>query len=299
MEEQPRTVTSPPSSVSEPNTSRILTEQIIPSVNTTKCRLPPFWRQDPTVWFAQVEAEFRTAHVAASSRKFNLLISALPSDVAMDIRDIIINPPIVSPYEIAKAEIIKRTSQSEKKRLQQLLSNEVLGDQTPSQLLRKLLQLLGGAAIDESILKEIFLNRLPSEVQRVLVSSRTTSLQDLADMADRVLEISSPITVSSVRDNLGVTRVNTYDSRFLALESSIKELTVHFSKLSQDLSRLTSMDRPFVRNNNDNRNRSRSTSRHSRNSDPDKKYCWFHYTFGGNAKKCIPPCTWGNAPVQG
>lgn len=299
---QPAMNISPVSSGHERPTTRNLPEQITPAVNVTKCHLPPFWRQDPMVWFAQVEAEFRSAHIIASSRKFNKVIASLPPDVAMDVRDIIFNPPIVSPYEFVKAEIIKRTSQSEKKRLQQLLSNEVLGDQSPSQLLRKLQQLLGGAAIDESILREIFLNRLPSEVQKILIASRNTSLQDLADMADQVLEITSPVTISAIRDSYSGVKQDNYESRFSTLESTMKELAVHVSKLSQDVSRLTSMDQSFSKSNCNNKPRSRSTSRHSRhspNTDPDKRLCWYHYTFADQAKKCIPPCAWGNASVQG
>lgn len=298
MEEQSATNSplSPTNSNIEPLATRNFTEQIIPNINAMKCHLPPFWRQDPLVWFAQVEAEFRSAHIVASSRKFNKIISSLPPDVAMEIRDVIFNPPINSPYEFAKAEIIKRTTQSEKKRLQQLLSTEVLGDQSPSQLLRKLLQLLAGAAIDESILREIFLNRLPSEVQKILVSSKNTSLQDLADMADQVLEISSPVTVSSVKDNFKIDKSYNQESRFLTLETAVKDLTIQITKLSQDLSNLTASSKPRFTNNT---RRGRSISRNTHNNDPDQILCWFHYNFASKAKKCIPPCAWGNASVQG
>lgn len=55
-------------------------------------------------------------------------------------------------------------------------------------------------ALEESILKELFLQCLPNSVtvRVVLVScSGTVDIQHLADLADRILEVSSPFSVAS------------------------------------------------------------------------------------------------------
>ena len=47
------------------------------------------------------------------------------------------NPPEENPYDVLKETIIKRTTLSEQRHLQQLLSAEDLGDQKPIHLLRQ------------------------------------------------------------------------------------------------------------------------------------------------------------------
>ncbi|KAM7300507.1 uncharacterized protein ISCGN_016119 [Ixodes scapularis] len=127
-------------------------------------RLPRFWTADPQLWFAQVESQFTTSHITSQAQRFHHVVAALPPETAVDIRDIILEPPTTNPYDNLKAELIKRTSASEHQRLQRLLTSEELGDRTPSQLLRRLQQLLGerAATFDPALLRELFLQRLPN-----------------------------------------------------------------------------------------------------------------------------------------
>ncbi|XP_064462642.1 uncharacterized protein K02A2.6-like [Ornithodoros turicata] len=79
----------------------------------------------------------------------------------------------------------------------QLLSQEELG--RPSQLLRRMRQLLGdnSASLDDTILRERFLQRLPQNVEMVLATAADMSLDQLATLADAVVEVASP-TLSAV-----------------------------------------------------------------------------------------------------
>ena len=99
-----------------------------------------------------------------------------------------------------RTELIKRTTASEQRRLQQLLTSEELGDKKPSQLLRRMQQLLGdstGPNPDNRFLRELFLQRLPNKVWMVLASAGDMSLEDLAQLADKIMEVATP-TVSAV-----------------------------------------------------------------------------------------------------
>ena len=62
---------------------------------------------------------------------------------------------------VAIAELIKRTSASQQRRVQILLNEVDLGDGKPTRLLRHMRQLLGEQRIDEGIFKQLFLQRLP------------------------------------------------------------------------------------------------------------------------------------------
>lgn len=88
---------------------------------------------------------------------------------------------------------MKRTSVSEQRRLRQLLSDVELGDRKPSQLLRRMRQLLGSRKFDEALLRQLFLQRLPTHVQSILAASKdSVTLEDLAELADCILDIQPP-----------------------------------------------------------------------------------------------------------
>ncbi|XP_064469742.1 uncharacterized protein LOC135384471 [Ornithodoros turicata] len=107
-----------------------------------------------------------------------------------EIRDIVINPPSSNPYDKLKEQLIKRLSESQQQRLRQLLTTEELGDRTPTQFLRRMYQLLGdeSSALDESILKELFPQRLPQTVRMILSASASVPLRELSELVDRIME---------------------------------------------------------------------------------------------------------------
>ena len=103
-------------------------------------------------------------------------------------RDLLIHPPNNNPYDTLKTQLIKRTAATNQQKLQQLISTKKLGDHRPTQLLRRMQQLVGDppGLADGALLCELFLQRLPATVHMVLASaSSSTSLQDLAQMTCR------------------------------------------------------------------------------------------------------------------
>ncbi|KAH8029203.1 hypothetical protein HPB51_023768 [Rhipicephalus microplus] len=106
--------------------------------------LPPFWPNSPSTWFLQVEAHFRHRQITSQQTRHWHLVSCLPPDVADDLADILASSHPSHPYDTLKAAIISRKSESEHSRLKQLITATELGDRRPSQLLRRMRQLLGG-----------------------------------------------------------------------------------------------------------------------------------------------------------
>ncbi|KAH8025481.1 hypothetical protein HPB51_008396 [Rhipicephalus microplus] len=85
-------------------------------------------------------------------------------------------------------------------RLQQLITATELGDHRPSQLLRRMRQLLGGpsAPQEEKQSRELFLQRLQQSMVPVLVAAGDVPLDTLAEMADRVADYSRAHSLNAV-----------------------------------------------------------------------------------------------------
>ena len=240
------------------------------TVAPVSLKLPPFWQQDPEVWFAQVEAQFGTRGITVERTKFDYVVASLSTEVAMEVRDLILSPPDTDPYKVLKEQLIGRTVASEQRRLQQLFNAEELGDRKPTQLLRRMHQLLGEKAstTDSTFLRELFLQRLPANVRMVLASTaEATSLDQLATLADRIMEAVTSPSVSSVETS---------------------QLSVELSELRAEVARL----RQLVGS------RRRPSRSHSTSPAPSRPWaqpqpgvCWYHQQFGEAARKCKPPCS--------
>ncbi|UYV63062.1 hypothetical protein LAZ67_2003023 [Cordylochernes scorpioides] len=124
-------------------------------------KAPEFWPNDPELWFITLESQFllnKPSPITNDDTKFSYIISLLPPSTAID----------------------------------QLLTQEELGDRLPSQLLRRLRQLVGESrAVSDTTLKMLWMQRLPPNIQLILTTQEQASLNFLADLADRVTELTS------------------------------------------------------------------------------------------------------------
>ncbi|CAN8014992.1 unnamed protein product [Ixodes persulcatus] len=130
------------------------------SLSEIRLKPPRFRTKNEKVWFAQVEAQFLLHRVTSQATRYLHIVSSLPAEVADELEDIHATAPTPNcAYDHLKAAVLARKTASERSRLQHLLSMEELGDQRPSQLLRRMLQLLGDATsdADKSLLPELFL----------------------------------------------------------------------------------------------------------------------------------------------
>lgn len=245
-------------------------------------RVPPFWPEEPDLWFAQIEGQFSISGITNDSTKFFYVISQLDNNTSIEVKDIIINPPSSDKYTKLKSELIKRLTASKEKRLKTLLMHEELGDRKPSQFLRHL-NSLAGVNVPVDFLKTIWISRLSHGIQTVLAGQPpSTSLDDLADLADRVHEIASPTpTVAAMSQASTSSTLND-------LAREVAELRKEFRKLASERH---SRNRTPTRGTRQ-RSRVRSTSQSKRSQSNYKKYpnCWYHNKFGDKANKCIQPC---------
>ncbi|KER29490.1 hypothetical protein T265_03870 [Opisthorchis viverrini] len=161
-------------------------DSLMNSQDILSLRLPAYGIHHPRLWFAQVEAIFECRRVRSQQTKYGCVVVHLPPEVAVEIADVIYEKPDVNPYDILKDGLIKRTAATDEQKLRVLLAGVELGDRNPAQLLRHMTRLQGKQAVNESILKELWLLNLLGDIRKVLsVVDKDTTLPKLAELADQ------------------------------------------------------------------------------------------------------------------
>lgn len=116
--------------------------------------------------------------------------SALNQRCRAEVRDVLLAPPSAGAYVTLKSELIRRLSISQERKTQQILEREELGDRKPSQFLRHM-RSLGGSCLTETLLRTLWLGRLPSNIQAILATQKETPLDKVAELAVAIQEAHS------------------------------------------------------------------------------------------------------------
>lgn len=233
-------------------------------------RLPPFWEEDPVLWFIQVEAVFAAHRITSAKHRSNLVISQLPYKNLAQIADLA-KTPTDTPYQSIKDRLIGAYSQSQERRVLRLLEETQLGDNRPSQLLRHM-QAVSDGSLSEQVLKTVWLRALPNRTRNILTALEQP-LNQLAIIADKILD-NDPNEVAVVNPN--------------PREDMLKQLIAEVGNLKLALEK------------NRSRSRSRSKARSQKSSkgmkQPQKEnwLCYYHFKFKEKARKCEQPCNWSS-----
>ena len=138
--------------------------------------------------------------------------------------------------------------------------------------------------VDGSFLRELFLQRLLTNVRMVLASAHddSTSIEKLAQLVDKAVKVVAPTSVSSV---------------------SASQVTEELERLHVEVSDLKILVKSIPPTASGRRGHHRSHSRgHSPSPHPiqnqntnitDSPVCWYHSHYGKDARKC-KPCSAGN-----
>ncbi|XP_076383969.1 uncharacterized protein LOC143261351 [Megalopta genalis] len=155
-------------------------------------KIPAFYREDPTLWFAMVESTFRTSHITAESTMADSIARELDYEIAATVRDLCLKVPCLpNVYTLIKERIIAMYGQFSEANLCRLLKGQVLTDGRPSLTLARLKNLNNGAC-DDGVLMSLFMELIQPAHRPILASTVISDPDKLASVADRLYEYAGP-----------------------------------------------------------------------------------------------------------
>lgn len=250
------------------------------AVVTVSSRIPEFWCDLPRLWFIQCESILAPQKMSDEA-KYNLVVAKLGKEVIQQVSDILLKPPDVKKFDTLKERLLKVYEESEIRQFQKLLSEMELGDQKPSQLLRRMRDLAREKIPDET-LRIMWQGHLPPSVRGVLAVCEAKDLEHLSAIADKVMETAKPLQVAELQ----VSPSTSNDTSFILAE--IAKLSLKVRELEKQ--------RNNYRNRSRFRSRSRSASRGRnlirRTPDNPDWLCSYHFRYRHRATKCVEPCAW-------
>ncbi|XP_055522613.1 uncharacterized protein LOC129716802 [Wyeomyia smithii] len=238
-------------------------------------------------WFA---ASGIGSHPQQDSRKYNIVMAQVPPNKLSELRSIIEATPAAEKYTYIKAKLIEYFADSQQRRLQRVLSDMPLGDLKPSQLYNEMKR-VAGDSLGDKVLLDLWAPRLPPHAQAAVVASKGNAA-DKTTIADAIV------------DSMGLRKINVveYNGQNSAMASSSVMETAAIDpiqELKREIAELTKRLEKVLPGQRNARGRSRSHSRvaEQRNScrerEPSVGLCWYHRTFGNDARRCRKPCSNG------
>lgn len=258
--------------------SKTEVEEAMETGSIQQIKLPPFYKNNPKLWFLQVESQFFVSKIKNDTAKYHMVIGIIDTEVLQQVSDILSSLPQTERYETLKQTIIQRFSESDNQKIRKLLKDMELGDRKPSHLLREMKNLAEGKVTDD-LVKTLWLQRLPEQVQMVLTTN-TLNLVQMAEIADKLMEIQQP-QICAISPTTSNTEIIKLQQQLQQQQQQMNQITKMLEKLEYNSSN------PRWRR----RSRSRSTSGMS-------TVCFYHEKFGDNAKKCKVGCSKYNQPKQ-
>lgn len=242
-------------------------------------KLPPFWTHNPKLWFLQIESLFALSGISRDETKFRYIVANMDTNICEYVSDIMFNPPNgTTQYCAIKERLLSAFGESDESRIRKILNGLNLGDQKPSQFLQRLKNLASNQ-IGDNVLKSIFLEQMPEQARAILAVA-DASLTNLAEQADKIIEVLKPTTICAVS-----TKVHQNTSFNLSPDPKIDPVQQLMNEVKTLSSRVEQLS---IRGRSHERSKSRSKFRSkSRN----REWCWYHNHFGSNATKCTNPCT--------
>lgn len=234
----------------------------------------PFFRDDPNLYFIQIEAQFQNAGITVDQTKYNHVIAQFEPKYLSKVSDLLRDPPATGKYDELKKRILNEFTDSDQKKLKKLIEGIELGDDKPTHLLKRMKDLAGSALSDDAI-KTLFVQRLPETVRGIISIAEGDSTV-WAKQADKMMETTHFSNIAAVGPN------DKFQTEIELLRKQVASLQ-------------TSRGRNHSRTNSKSRNNSKSKPPGDKNK--THQVCFYHFRFGEKARNCKEPCDYAEKPI--
>jgi hypothetical protein len=228
-----------------------------------------FWPHNLNTWFRKIESKFRIYNIRQSSTKYDHLISALQKDICSSINDSLaeIDENADDAYEQLKELLMTRYTMDRWARAFKLHKVPEIGDMKPSEMMRQMKALLPPDSTASTYFMTAFLLRLPADMIDHIISQDFKDCTKMAEHADKLYARRRGNTVAAVTAN--------YEATINAVSGGRRrEHSPHDRRREH-----RSLSRPG-------RSRLKTPGPYKDDSD----ICYYHTTYGDQARKCKPGC---------
>nr|VZI35712.1 unnamed protein product [Spirometra erinaceieuropaei] len=235
-------------------------------------KLPEFWPQNVPTWFAAVEALFASERITSQWAKFSHLVFALPSDLSKDLCGHLLNSNSSAPYDRLKNAVLKITYYNTPPKIVHANAN----NKVPSEVLRQPRNSGSANNPNQSVIKQHFGQPTPHRILKALVPRQNEvpprGRDYLSDLTTEINKAGAPTPVRTLSPE-SVPSLRQIQSDILRLQAQVATISTRRSR-----TRGRSLPRCHQRSG-------------SRRGEPRRQeWCWYHRSFGANARMCTSPC---------
>ncbi|VDP61872.1 unnamed protein product [Schistosoma mattheei] len=201
------------------------------------------------------------------------MVKALPHEFNRYVTPSMFTSDVSEPYETLEHEDL-----TNRQRLDQLLNNIDLRHGSATDMLQRMREVIDQRTFDDSLFKQLFLSKLPQQVQAVLVSFQNNAVDELAASADRIIEITK-----------------SFSAEVISAKGKPQTTQNDITELCHTLTRYLKFRNDRKRSHGPRRStsRRRSVSRLRETDNPD--WCWYHNQYGKSSRNCRKLCNFPNS----
>ncbi|VDO86419.1 unnamed protein product [Schistosoma margrebowiei] len=172
------------------------------TISLPSFRLIPFWPDNIEAWFYYAVAYFYEHGVNDTHAQLLEVFKALPREFKRYVTLSMFTSDVSEPHETLERSILKHGDLTGRPGLNQLLNNIDLKHDSATDKMQRMREVIGRRTFDGGLFKDLFLSKLPQQVQAVLVLFQNKVVDELTASADRISEItkSSTTEVFSVKE---------------------------------------------------------------------------------------------------
>lgn len=149
-------------------------------------KAPPFWNEDPQLWFVRLEAMLDASRVFSQISRFNCLVQALSNEQMTKVAKVLSSPTPGSEYSELKCALLKAFSKTQAEKDSELFSVKDLGEEKAVDFVNRLDRLV--TDIDQ-LKKAFLLLVIPEDVRSIAAAQSFETCQGLAETIDRIRDV--------------------------------------------------------------------------------------------------------------